>query len=317
LTKVEIKHFIAKWQLMTRISVITPSYNRANFIRGALNSVLHQDYPDVEHIVVDGNSTDKTSSILAEHPNLLVIRETDQGVYDALNKGIKLAHGEIIAQLNSDDYFEPKTFSIIVRAFYENPDVDAVSAGARVFELSPSGEKTLTTYGGIKKNDLPFRATMGAPIFNAWFFRKAVFKKIGYYSLKYPLAADRDFLLRFHVAGLKHFSVEKVVYHYCQHPLSLTMNSLHDRQDRVYREMIELAEKYLAIQNDPRLRKCCLHWRDRAFIELFASEVLKRNIKGMMQIASSATQKNPMWPLRLIAAGPSGIVNFLEKRYAK
>jgi glycosyltransferase involved in cell wall biosynthesis len=302
---------------MTKISVITPSYNRADFIRTALNSVLYQNYLDVEHIIVDGNSTDSTLSILKEYPNLKVISEPDRGVYDALNKGIKLAHGEIIAQLNSDDYFEPEIFSMIIGIFDKNLDVDAVSAGARVFELTPSGEKTLATYGGIKKDDLLFRTTLGTPIFNAWFFRKDVFRKIGDYSLEYALAADRDLLLRFHVAGLKHFPVEKVVYHYCQHPLSLTMNNLHDRQDRVYREMIDLAEKYLAIQNEPRLKKSCLRWRDRAYIELFASDVLRKNIGGMAQITSSATKKNHMWPLKLIAAGPLGIIKFLEKRYAR
>jgi glycosyltransferase involved in cell wall biosynthesis len=302
---------------MIAISVITPSYNRADFIRTALNSVSNQNYLDVEHIIVDGNSTDSTLSILKEYQNLKVISEPDRGVYDALNKGIKLAQGEIIAQLNTDDYFEPEIFTLIAEILNENPDIDAISAGARVFELTPSGEKTLATYGGIKKEDLLFRTTLGTPTFNAWFFRKDVFRKIGDYSLDYRLAADRDLLLRFHIARLKHLSMEKVVYHYCQHPLSLTMNNLHDRQDHVYREMIELAEKYLAIQNDPSLKKSCLRWRDHAYIELFASDVLRRNIGGMAQITSSATKKNHMWPLKLIAASPLGIIKLLEKRYAR
>ena len=301
---------------MKKISVITPSYNRAGFIRTAVNSVLNQNYPDIEHIIIDGNSTDSTLSILNEYPGLKVVSEPDHGVYDALNKGIKLASGEIIAQLNSDDYFEPHIFKLIIGLFDTYPDIAAISAGARVFESNPYGEKTLAAYNGIKKEEFPFRITLGAPIFNAWFFRKDVFDKIGYYSMEYKLAADREFLLRFYVAGLNHLFVDKIVYHYCQHPLSLTINNLHDRQDRVYKEMIEIANKYLVLSKDHNFRKLVSQWRDRAFIELFASEILRWNLRGMWRTAFIATRKNRMWPLRLISAIPSGVITFLKKRYA-
>jgi glycosyltransferase involved in cell wall biosynthesis len=90
-----------------RISIVTPSYNQGRFIRAAIESVLDQDYPDLEHIVVDGMSSDGTPAVLREYPHLRVIRERDAGQADALNKGFRMATGDILCFLNSDDTLEP------------------------------------------------------------------------------------------------------------------------------------------------------------------------------------------------------------------
>ncbi len=92
-----------------RISIVTPSFNQARFIRDTIESVLAQGYPDVEHIVVDGMSTDETPSILAAYPHLKVVREPDQGQADAINKGFRLATGDVFTFLNSDDTLLPGT----------------------------------------------------------------------------------------------------------------------------------------------------------------------------------------------------------------
>jgi glycosyltransferase involved in cell wall biosynthesis len=92
---------------MRRISLITSSYNHGRFIGRTIESVLAQDYPNVEHIVVDGMSTDGTASVLAAFPHLIVIREPDRGQADAINKGFRAATGEILGFLNSDDTLEP------------------------------------------------------------------------------------------------------------------------------------------------------------------------------------------------------------------
>jgi glycosyltransferase involved in cell wall biosynthesis len=90
-----------------RISIVTSSYNQARFIARTIESVLAQDYPDVEHIVVDGMSTDGTADVLAAFPHLTVIREPDRGQADAINKGFRAATGQILGFLNSDDTLEP------------------------------------------------------------------------------------------------------------------------------------------------------------------------------------------------------------------
>src|SRR3984893_5953654 len=90
-----------------RISIVTSSYNQARFIARTIESVLAQDYPNVEHIVVDGMSTDGTADVLARFPHLTVIREPDRGQADAINKGFRAATGQIFGFLNSDDTLEP------------------------------------------------------------------------------------------------------------------------------------------------------------------------------------------------------------------
>src|SRR5262249_49631443 len=93
--------------MLPRIAVVTPSYNQGRFIGRTIDSVLAQDYPNLEHIVVDGMSSDDTPQILSRYPHLPVIREPDSGQADAVNKGFRAATGDIFCFLNSDDVFYP------------------------------------------------------------------------------------------------------------------------------------------------------------------------------------------------------------------
>ena len=96
-----------------KISIITASYNQGNFIEDAILSVIKQNYPNYEHIIVDGESNDETISILKKYKHLKWISEKDSGQTDALNKALKLSTGEIIGQLNADDYYYDNIFSEI------------------------------------------------------------------------------------------------------------------------------------------------------------------------------------------------------------
>lgn len=108
------------------VSVITPSFNAARFIRETIQSVLDQDYPRLEHIVVDGGSTDGTVEILQEYPHLRWISEPDQGQSDALNKGFRLAQGEIIGWLNADDVYTPGAVTAAVALLHDQSSVSVV-----------------------------------------------------------------------------------------------------------------------------------------------------------------------------------------------
>jgi glycosyltransferase involved in cell wall biosynthesis len=112
------------------VSIITPSYNQDEYIEDTLRSVKNQDYPNVEHIVTDGGSTDKTIEILNEYEskyNLHWSSEPDEGQSDAVNKGFEKAEGEIVGWLNADDvYFNKQVISNIVQAFQSSPEVDVV-----------------------------------------------------------------------------------------------------------------------------------------------------------------------------------------------
>jgi glycosyltransferase involved in cell wall biosynthesis len=109
-------------------SIVTPSYQQAPFIERTIQSVLAQDYPKVEHIIIDGNSSDGTTEILRRNEKCLAywISEPDRGQSQAINKGFRRSTGEIMAYLNSDDLYLPGTLSYVASAFTENPELDVV-----------------------------------------------------------------------------------------------------------------------------------------------------------------------------------------------
>lgn len=297
------------------ISIITPCLNRVQFIHVAIESALAQNYGPFEHIIMDGGSTDGTLDLLASYPHLRVISAPDQGVYDALNKGIALARGEIIAQLNTDDVLEQGIFGSIADLSIQNPTADAVCGGARVFENHPTGEQTIKEYDSISEAELPYRATIGVPIFNAWFFRKSVFDRIGRYSLEYPLIADRDFLIRCYLGKIKVIQAHKIAYHYLQHSGSLTINPQGNLCPVFLTEQLRLAEKYIHFQfSDIVIKKCCTEWHDLTAIELVITLVHQRRFYDALKAAWLASKHNPKWPFIVMLQSPRRIKNYIRKK---
>jgi glycosyltransferase involved in cell wall biosynthesis len=297
------------------LSIITPCLNRAAFIRRAVESVQQQDYPHVEHLIQDGGSTDGTLALLASYPHLGVNSQPDRGVYDALNKGIAASRGEIIGQLNTDDYYQPGIFQKIMDIFQDNPNVDAVCGSARVFEVdAEKGEQDIALYGPIDNRNLSVRITTGVPIFNAWFFRRRVFEKIGTYSLDYPLVADRDFLIRFYLEDLKVLPAEPVFYNYCLHPGSLTINANYSVS--LLGDSLRLSRAYLAKKNlEPVLRNHCLDWHDDSSIEMLIWHARNGDMKGGIDTVRNALRFNPRWLFLVLGQSPSRIIHYVRKHY--
>jgi len=118
------------------VSIVTPSYNQGRFIRETIKSVLNQDYPNIEYIIIDGGSTDETASVAQEFiSRLTFISEKDRGQAHAINKGFKLARGEIFFWLNSDDVILPGAVTRVVRSFEERPDLGAVYGEGYLIDL--------------------------------------------------------------------------------------------------------------------------------------------------------------------------------------
>src|SRR6202008_3251199 len=111
-----------------KVSIVTVTYNSARFLEEGINSVKNQDYTDIEHIIIDGGSLDGTLDIIKRHggKNVKWISEKDNGMYDALNKGMKLATGDIIGALNSDDVFASSDVVTAIVNCFHNSRIDSV-----------------------------------------------------------------------------------------------------------------------------------------------------------------------------------------------
>ena len=196
-----------------KISIITVCFNSEDTIISTLNSVFSQDYPYIEHIIVDGGSSDRTMDIVNQYPfkNKIIISEPDKGIYDAMNKGIKLANGEIISILNSDDIFQsPKIISSIMRKIKQNPKVD-IFLGDVVF-FKDDNYKKITRYFHSKffKKELLLKGVM--PPHPASFIKKKIYNKYGLYKATLSIAADFEMFLRLiYINKLKFLSMEKVI----------------------------------------------------------------------------------------------------------
>lgn len=175
-----------------KVSIITVCYNSANTIQKTIESVLNQSYKDIEYIIVDGASTDDTMKIVNEYVPLFgdrlhIISESDKGIYDAMNKGISIASGDIIGILNSDDYYEQGAVKYIVNAVTE--DKYQILYGF-VRMINESGMEVTTER--ISHNVLEQRM-IAHP---ACFVTKSVYNDFGVFDLQYVSVADYDFMLR-------------------------------------------------------------------------------------------------------------------------
>ncbi len=177
------------------VTIVTPSYNQGKFIRATIESVLSQDYPHIEYIIMDGGSTDETAQVVAEYAGRLTwISEKDRGQSHAINKGFRMAKGQIVAWLNSDDVLLPGAVMHAVNAFQQNPNAGAIY-----------GEGYLIDYDGNVTSRFPVTEK-----FNLWklvyvsdyilqqtvFFRNAVFDEIGYIDEDLHFGMDWDILIR-------------------------------------------------------------------------------------------------------------------------
>ncbi len=187
-----------------KVSVITVAYNAAATIADTLQSVAAQDHADVEHLVIDGASTDNTAAIVAAHaqPGTVFRSAPDKGLYDAMNKGLAAATGDIIGFLNADDYFcRRDAVSLIAAAASANPDAAAVSAAVAIVDAAQPNRIRRAYAPTFAPWMLRFAHMPPHPGFYA---RRAVFDRIGGFDPALAIGADFEWMLRFfHDAELR------------------------------------------------------------------------------------------------------------------
>lgn len=181
------------------ISIITATFNSAKTLKDTIQSVLRQTNKDFEYLIIDGGSTDETIDIVKSYESefsgrLKWVSEKDQGIYDAMNKGIKMASGDVVGILNSDDYFTSDDILQTVDNVFKSHEIDAIYGDIH-FIRDGNPQKCVRYYSS--RMFRPFWLRFGfMPAHPSFYCKREVFEKAGLYSLDYKIGADYEMMVR-------------------------------------------------------------------------------------------------------------------------
>lgn len=179
-----------------KVSIVTVCFNSAETLRDTIESVQNQDYPDIEYIIIDGGSSDGTLEVVEEYKDRIsvLVSEPDEGIYDAMNKGIRLATGDVVATLNSDDFYADKSSVKKLVSCMEETGAETVFADLVLVE--PTDSENIVRYyrsSHFHPEKLRYGWMPAHPTFLA---KRALFDKWGLYSLNYRIASDFEMMVR-------------------------------------------------------------------------------------------------------------------------
>jgi glycosyltransferase involved in cell wall biosynthesis len=234
-----------------RISIITPSYNQGHFIEETIRSVLLQGYPNLEYIIIDGDSTDNTVKIIKKYEPWLTywVSESDRGQTHAINKGFARATGEILAYINSDDYYLPGTFFRIAEHFNQHPEIDLLHGRCRY--VNEAGEKVGEQLGNIQS----FEEIID--LWGVWwqkrqfvqpevFWSRRIADRVGTFNEALNYVMDYDYWCRILKAGGKVERIESELACF-----RFTANQKSNQSDSASQELLSLVQPFLWDQSTP------------------------------------------------------------------
>lgn len=217
-----------------KISVVTPSYNQAQFLEKTILSVLNQNYPNLEYIIIDGGSSDGSTEIIKKYEKYLAywVSEKDKGMYEAINKGLKIATGDILAYLNSDDLYNPDTLKIIAQYLTRNSETMAIYSDCEMIDKNDNflyiyhfPKFKFSNYIALNWSYIPQPTT---------FWRRIINEKLGNFDVSFKMAGDYEFFARIG----KHFKIDKLDLNLSKfrlHNSSLTSTHKNINRDEVLR----------------------------------------------------------------------------------
>jgi glycosyltransferase involved in cell wall biosynthesis len=235
-------------KIYPKITIVTPVKNSQNTIGKAIQSVVNQNYPNLEYIVLDGGSTDGTLDIIKKYKTHIDYFESkdDGGNVMAYIEGIKKASSDIIGFLNADDFYEPRILLKAGAEFYTNPDLDIISFCCQIInENGEIIEKAKPSDMDLDKNKII--KVLGI---NARFFKKELFYKYGFPMSEDDnnrafFSNDLEYMIRFLFKGVKNKNIDYIGYNYLSHNNSLTFSKNHQNQIRLCQDKIYIAKKFL------------------------------------------------------------------------
>lgn len=227
-----------------KISIVTPSYNQGRFLEETIQSVLNQNYPNLEYIIIDGGSSDNSVEIIKKYENNLAywVSEKDRGQTHAINKGLKRATGHIIAYLNSDDVYLPRCLEKVANFFNNNSEIDIVYGDCHI--INEVGESVK------KKKEIHFDYLMGCfigfgliIIQPSTFMRRGVVEKVGYFTEDFHFAMDSDYWFRCAQKGIRFRHMPHFLSGFRWHDDSKTKSSSNDISPKKEQEKQALINK--------------------------------------------------------------------------
>lgn len=233
------------------VSIVTPSYNQGRFIEDTILSIKNQTYPNIEHIIIDGGSTDNTLGILKKYKdtyNMQWISEPDNGPADAINKGFAMAQGSIYGYLNSDDKLLAESISLVVTEFDQNQDIDIIYGNAYI----------------INQYDQIIRKMYSASFFNRYlyvlggfciaqqaaFWRRDIFEKVEGFNPDNRISWDGEFWVDVEMREGKFKYINKFLGKFRHHPDSITRNKKFkpiwiDEREKIFKKVFGRHSNFL------------------------------------------------------------------------
>ena len=287
---------------MPLVSIVTPTKDRGDLLEWTLRSVRRQTYRNFEHIVVDGGSTDGTLDLLREFGGTYPLRwisEPDPGMYHAINKGLRMSQGDIVAYLNSDDLYFPWTLEVIVEAFAKRPWADLIYGDA----LNVDDDTGATRLYWMLPFDLDYIRRFRCLLQPAVFWRRGVLDRVGYFDESIKLVADCDYWMRAgascRFAKVNEFlAIERDHAATLRETMARAAGAPHPRgSDEGYRdELVRVRSRYVLLEGEEHTRALRRHaLRARLWTRLYALAF------SLLAIVPQPIRRGP-WS-RLLASG--------------
>lgn len=203
------------------ISIVTPSYNQAKYLERTILSVINQNYPNLEYIIIDGGSNDGSVEIIKKYEKHLTywVSEKDKGQSDAHNKGFSKASGDIFAYLNSDDIYLPNTLSLVAQKFQENENIDLIYGHAKLIDSDDNKIGLCVALPFKLKEHLNGVFSIPQP---SSFWRKKVYEKVGGFNLNNHSCMDAEFYALASAYNFRFKNINEILSGFRIHPLSKT-----------------------------------------------------------------------------------------------
>jgi len=295
------------------ISIVTPTFNAGGTIKETLESTRSQLGNDIEHLLLDACSTDKTLEVAKGYPYLTFRSEPDSGIYDGMNNGAKLARGEWILFLQGDDWLPTGAIAAYRRAITENPSAEMICGDCEaVRNMSGEWKSIWSVADPISKKLTIQNIALGEPMINARLIRRDVFFKLGGFSLEYTLASDRDFLLRATEAGVRQKEIQVPTYKYRWHTGSSTMTEGNSLSEKLRRENLLIAQRHQELLSGSD-KNAIRNWRAQIAVEHAMNAMENTDMKSFGEACRHGLKAHAYWGFSVCAEIACRLPGYLKR----